>query len=291
MRRIPQAVIDWLRENNYGSLQSIDPVGGGCINNGARLITETGVSFFLKTNTQAPEDMFAREAEGLRELGETKCRKLHISLSIPEPLIYGSKFLLLEDLKPSPRNRDYWLAFGRGLARLHLCTCESFGFYHDNYIGSTPQKNAWSQNGWEFFTQQRLLYQADIAIRRGLLPQEAIRRVERLGEHLPELVPEQPASLLHGDLWAGNATTNSEGGPAIIDPAAYYGWAEADLAMTDLFGAFPNNFYRAYEEIRSLEPGYRERYPLYNLYHLLNHLNLFGSGYRGQVISILNRYT
>jgi fructosamine-3-kinase len=114
--------------------------------------------------------------------------------------------------------------------------------------------------------------------------------VENLTAQLKDLIPVEPASLLHGDLWSGNAITNSQGGPAIIDPAAHYGWAEAELAMTTLFGAFPNAFYQAYEEVRPLEPGYYARFPLYNLYHLLNHLNIFGRGYLGQVQAILRRF-
>lgn len=115
-------------------------------------------------------------------------------------------------------------------------------------------------------------------------------RVEKLCDRLPELIPEQPASLIHGDLWSGNAMFDSRGQPAIIDPAAHYGWAEAELAMTTLFGSFPDVFYRAYQEARPLEPDFRERFPIYNLYHLLNHVNLFGGGYLGQSLSILRRY-
>ena len=291
MRDVPQAVLDWLREHNYGTPAFVDLIGGGCINNGARLKTDTGKSFFLKTNLSAPVEMFAREAEGLRELRTHPAQNQKDSLAIPEPLLHGPDYLLLEDLDPAPRNPTYWPDFGRGLARLHLRTNERFGFYHDNFIGSTPQNNTWTQDGWEFFAHHRLLFQAELAMRSGLLSREQVRRAERVAELLPELIPEQPASLLHGDLWSGNAMTDSAGGPAIIDPAAYYGWAEADLAMTDLFGAFPDTFYRAYENVRPLEPGYRRRYPLYNLYHLLNHLNLFGRGYHGQVVSILVRYT
>ncbi len=107
---------------------------------------------------------------------------------------------------------------------------------------------------------------------------------------LPELIPEQPASLIHGDLWSGNLISDNGGKPALIDPAVYYGWAEADLAMTELFGRYPEEFFKAYAEINPLEKGYRSRFPLYNIYHLLNHLNLFGKGYLSQIRSILDRY-
>ena len=119
---------------------------------------------------------------------------------------------------------------------------------------------------------------------------DELEHVRRLVERLPELVPWQPSSLLHGDLWTGNAMSDEKGAPAIIDPAAHYGWAEAELAMTTLFDSFPREFYRAYEEVRPLEKGYRDRFDIYNLYHLLNHLNLFGRSYLGQVRAILRRY-
>jgi fructosamine-3-kinase len=146
-------------------------------------------------------------------------------------------------------------------------------------------------DGHRFFAERRLLYQARLAERRGLLGREQVRQAERLAARLPELIPEQPASLIHGDLWSGNTITDAAGNPALIDPAAYYGWAEAELAMTALFGAFPAGFYQAYAERRTLEPGFRQRFPIYNLYHLFNHLNLFGGGYRGEVLSILRHYT
>ncbi|MBN1665608.1 MAG: fructosamine kinase family protein, partial [Anaerolineales bacterium] len=155
---------------------------------------------------------------------------------------------------------------------------------------STPQPNPWQADGYRFFAEQRLLYQARLARRRNLIEAADLAQVEGLAARLPDLVPEQPAALLHGDLWTGNAASDSAGRPALIDPAAYYGWAEAELAMTTLFGSFPAEFYAAYEEARPLAPGYRGRFDLYNLYHLLNHVNLFGRGYLGQVQAILRRY-
>jgi len=282
---VPEAVIEWLSRQGFGNVQSTRPVGGGCINNGTRLLTSTGKSFFLKTNLHAPSDMFARETEGLSALGEAD-----ITPRVPKPLLHGKIFLLLEDLAPARRRADYWPAFGRQLAGLHQRTSPRFGFEHDNYIGSTPQPNTWVENGYDFFAEYRLGFQARLAERRGLLSSADVQRVYRLADRLPDLIPSQPASLLHGDLWGGNAITDESGAPAIIDPAAHYGWAEAELAMTTLFGSFPEAFYQAYQEVRPLEAGDWERFPIYNLYHLLNHLNLFGSGYLGQVQSILRRY-
>jgi fructosamine-3-kinase len=229
--------------------------------------------------------MFAREAEGLEALG------LPGGPRVPKPYLHWADFLLMEDLAPAPHRPDYWPDFGHRMGALHKHTQPRFGFAHDNYIGSTPQPNPWTEDGYTFFAEQRLIYQTRLAHRKGLLDDDELGRVDRLCRRLRELVPLQPASLIHGDLWSGNAMSDATGGPAIIDPAAHYGWAEAELAMTALFGAFPDAFYRAYQEVRPLEAGFMERFPLYNLYHLLNHLNLFGSGYRGEAVAIIRRYT
>ncbi len=281
----PAPVQVWLQENGFGNVTGLKQVGGGCINNGAVLYTQSGESFFLKTNSHAPEDMFTREAEGLKALSIPNGPR------VPKPIIAGEDFLLMEDLSPGPRSAEYWSQFGRKLAVLHTHTHTRFGFPQDNYIGSTPQPNPWLEDGAIFFAEHRLVYQAHLASQRGLLGSTDVGKVEGLAYRLTQLVPPQPASLIHGDLWSGNALTDERGSPALIDPAAHYGWAEADLAMTSLFGSFPDKFYSAYEEVRPLENGYRNRFDLYNLYHLLNHLNLFGGSYLGQVISTLRKYS
>jgi len=281
---IPKAVENWLSENQFGAVVDTRPVGGGCMNNGMVIQTDGGESFFLKVNPAAPADMFLKEVTGLKTLN------IPLGPTVPTPYSHGADFLLMEDLKPAPRKRNYWASFGRQLAELHNQTAQWFGFFEDNYIGSTPQPNDETEDGYEFYAQQRLLYQANLANQRGYLGQQERKQIESVAAQLRVLIPEQPPSLLHGDLWSGNATTDSGGNPAIIDPAVHYGWAEAELAMTALFGAFPGEFYRAYEEIRPLEPGYKSRFPIYNLYHLLNHLNIFGRGYLGQVIAILRKY-
>lgn len=284
MAKIPGRVQLWLEKNGYGAVASIQGSDGGCINDGVVLTTEVGETFFLKTNAQAPSDMFAREAEGLAAL--------HVEggPTIPRSFLVGEDFFLLEDLSPAPRRAGYWMTFGRQLATLHACTKEQFGFSHDNYIGSTPQPNPREEDGYRFFAEHRLGFQTRLARNQGFLSTGDAKKVENIAHRLEELIPKQPASLLHGDLWSGNALTDAQGMPALIDPAAHYGWAEAELAMTALFGAFPSEFYYAYQEIRPLEPDYKSRFPIYNLYHLLNHLNLFGTGYLRQVRSVLARF-
>lgn len=287
---IPEDVHVWLDKQEYGVIQAEQPVAGGCINNGARLLTNTGTSFFLKTNPSAPVDMFAREFDGLLALqgaGEAASAGWP---RVPLPYLVGAHFLLLEDLRPAPRRNGFWAEFGRRLATLHHKKSPQFGFPHNNYIGSTPQVNQWTADGYQFFALQRLKFQADLAHQNGLLNTRDLHHVEYLCQRITELIPPQPASLIHGDLWSGNVISDSQGAPAMIDPAAHYGWAEAELAMTSLFGAFPDDFYSAYQEIFPLVKGFRQRFPIYNLYHVLNHLNLFGSGYLSQVRSILQRY-
>lgn len=281
---IPESVRNWLEEQGHGEVSNSSPVSGGCISHGMILETHSGNTFFLKTNYSSPKDMFVREAEGLEAL------RVPGGPRIPAPYCYGNDFILMEDLSPQPRQREYWIEFGRQLARLHNHTSSRFGFSHDNYIGSTPQPNSWTTDGYTFFAEQRLLFQARLARQQGLLQARQVVQVEKIAVKLPELIPAQPASLIHGDLWSGNAITDQTGAPALIDPAAYYGWAEAELGMTSLFSSFPQDFYAGYQEVRALEQSFRARFPLYNLYHLLNHLNLFGLGYLGQVSAILQQY-
>jgi protein-ribulosamine 3-kinase len=281
---IPDQVRAWLTDKGHGNVTSSRLAAGGCINNGAVIETESGASFFLKTNSQAAPDMFDREAEGLEALRRAE------ALRVPNAHLWAEEFLLLEDLKPARKVGEYWEKLGEGLANLHSQEGKRFGFEHDNYIGSTPQPNPWIDDGYEFFAEHRLVYQARLARDKDLLARSDAAQVHRLAERLPELIPQQPASLLHGDLWAGNVISDEGGQPALIDPAAHYGWAEAELGMTTLFGGFDEHFYRAYESARRLDRGWRERLPIYNLYHLLNHLNIFGADYHSQVMRVLSGY-
>ena len=282
---IPDPVAAWCKEKRFGKITKAQSASGGCINEGKRIFTASGASFFLKQNSSAPIEMFQREAEGLRALNVPDGPK------VPQALLIGRDFLLLEDLRPAARSSRYWEDFGHQLACLHKHANPAFGFDHDNFIGSTPQPNTWTKDGYQFFSQLRLIHQASLAHAKGLLNAKDVARVESLASKLADIIPAQPASLMHGDLWTGNAMTNAAGGPSIIDPAAHYGWAEAELGMTTLFGSFPAAFYDAYVEVNPLESNWRARLPLYNLYHILNHLNLFGRDYYRQALAILDRYS
>lgn len=280
----PRSVVEWCAANGFGEITGIEPTAGGCIHATHRLRTRSGTTLFLKTNASAPADMFACEADGLAAL------TLEGGPRIPRPHLWDAAFLLLEDLDPGPPAPAFWERLGRELAFLHSHTSDRFGFGADNYVGLTPQPNPWTSDGFAFFADHRLRVQAERAARAGLLPKEDGDRIEAVASRLNSLVPEQPASLNHGDLWSGNVIADRGGRACLIDPACHYGWAEAELGMTALFGGFGDAFYEAYVEARPIPPGWADRFPVYNLYHLLNHLNLFGTGYLGSVRAILRRF-
>ena len=281
---IPAAVTAWCVENGWGTVVSSQALTGGMVSRTQRLEMRDGRSLVLKSNTDAPADLFAREAEGLAALTVSDGPR------IPAVLLVGSDFILLEDLRPAPPRTRYWEEFGQRLAALHLHTHMRYGFPRDNYCGLTPQPNPWTESGCEFFAEHRLRYQARLAYDTGHLSNGDLRRTEALCDRLPDLVPPQSPALIHGDLWSGNALCGPDGEPALVDPAAHYGWAEAELGLTLLFGGFPRAFYESYAHVYPLAPGWRDRLDIYNLYHLLNHLHIFGQSYLGRVQTVLNRY-
>lgn len=254
-------------------VQSAESVSGGCIHRCFRVVV-AGRKRFLKTNTAAYVDAFAAEADGLRALRAAGLRAPEV---ISQGALGDDAYLMLEHLELKAKG-DF-AALGRMLAAAHRHPGPRFGWERDNFIGNTPQQNGWSDSWAQFWRERRMKPQLERARRNGF----DLGKVELEGlldGHEP-----QP-SLLHGDLWSGNAGFTAEG-PVVFDPAVYYGDREADLAMTELFGGFPREFYAAYEEAFPLDAGYGKRKHLYNLYHLLNHLNLFGGGYLGQVKSAL----
>lgn len=255
-------------------------VGGGCIN-AAYQLEGGGRRYFVKLNAAAQADMFEAEAAGLRELGVAG------GVRVPEPICHGTvgtqAYLVLEHLSFGRERDAAMVRFGRGLAQLHRHTAERFGWSRDNTIGSTPQPNGWLDDWVEFWRERRLGFQLALAARNGH-GGALQRRGEALLGALPVLLAGHAPvpSLLHGDLWSGNYAVTDAGEPVIFDPAVYYGDRETDLAMTELFGPFPETFYAAYREAWPLAPGYGTRRTVYNLYHILNHLNLFGGGYGSQ---------
>ncbi|OQK18724.1 hypothetical protein AU255_09290 [Methyloprofundus sedimenti] len=239
-------------------------------------------SYFVKLNRADLLAMFEMEALGLQELAQTK------TLRIPEAIAYGISglfaFLVLEYVELKSALQSTQQQLGSKLAELHEIKRDYFGWHHDNFIGSNQQKNTRDNNWVNFWQEQRLTAQLKLAADNGYTG-----KIQSQGEKLCQLIPvffsdyQPQASLLHGDLWSGNAAADLAGQAIIYDPACYYGDREADIAMTELFGGFSANFYAAYSEHWPLDSGYKTRKNLYNLYHILNHLNLFGNGYLRQV--------
>ncbi len=267
------------------------PVGGGCIAQACRIETARG-AYFLKWGAEAVACTFLAEAAGLAAL-----KAAQHALVIPEVVAVAAArsdcpgFLVLEWLESGQPGRRFWESFGEGLAQLHRFTGTRYGFDQDNFIGRLPQYNTWEDDWVTFFWQHRLLPQVQWARQRGYWEMAWDRWLDRLEARLPELLPRRPpASLLHGDLWSGNFMVTADGRAALLDPAVYYGDREADLAMTALFGGFDARFYAAYQAAWPLAPGYAERQALYQLYHLLNHLNHFGRSYAGAVARTLRRF-
>jgi fructosamine-3-kinase len=223
-------------------------------------------------------------------LGLQQMYKTH-TIRVPQPLCWGttgnSSYIVLEWLEMTDGNNKTWQKMGRNLAAMHKTTNQSFGWNMNNTIGSTPQINTWKSDWIEFYIEHRLGYQFQLAKRRG----GSFPLQDKLIASLPKLLADhqiQP-SLVHGDLWGGNAGFTIDGEPVIFDPATYFGDREVDIAMTELFGGFPPSFYQGYQEIFPLDEGYEKRKTLYNLYHILNHFNLFGGGYASQANQMIER--
>ena len=262
-------------------------VGGGSVGECLRWSSEGG-DLFVKLGPATSLEMFSAEADGLRELGSAA------ALRVPEVrgvgTASGQAFLALEWIEFAAASSRTEAMLGAGLARLHRTVAPRFGWRRDNTIGATPQHNDWTDDWAQFFATRRLGFQLDLAERNGhggRLIERGRLLCERLAAFLAGHRPRP--SLLHGDLWGGNWAADASGGPVIYDPAVYYGDREADLAMTRLFGGFGRDFYAAYESEWSLDPGAAQRVALYNLYHVLNHLNLFGGGYAAQAGSLIER--
>jgi len=260
------------------------PVGGGDISAAWRLDSDDG-PVFLKTGPSSSAEMFFAEAEGLSELGAANA--VRVPAVLAADIVRDTAFIAIEWLEFERASAASERLLGEQLAAMHRVTKQQFGWHRDNTIGLTPQHNTWSQDWVAFFREHRLGYQFELAASngfRGELQELGSRLLKRLPVFFEDYEP--VASLLHGDLWGGNWAT-SAGSPVIFDPAVYYGDRETDLAMTRLFGGFGRRFYAAYEASWPLEPGHGARQHLYQLYHVLNHLNLFGSGYHGRAMALM----
>ncbi len=267
-----------------------DTVGGGCISKACSVTLSDRRRFFVKSNANPLPGLFESEANGLNALRNADI--IRVPQVLGTRLNHGNvpAFIVMESIatvRPGPSFSEH---FGRDLARLHQATQQDrFGFDEDNYLGSTRQPNRWSDNWCAFWRQRRLGYLLQLARQKGVsdttLDQLGAKLMDRLEDFID--TPKEAACLLHGDLWGGNYLVDQAGKPVLIDPAVYYGRREADLAMTMLFGGFDDRFYSAYQQTWPLAPGYELRLEIYKLYHLLNHLVLFGRSYYGQCVATL----
>jgi fructosamine-3-kinase len=285
---IPKDISDELREKCDLKITDIEPVSGGCINQTFELITPKG-PFFLKVNAQEPADFFRKEAAGLEEL-----RQADTDLIIPTVLAVRdigpdtAGYLLMDYIEEGGRGDGE--VFGAQLAKLHRHSRETFGFIHDNYIGSLPQANGDAEHWIDFFCSQRIEPLLRQAIDNGQVNASIRTHWDRLTGQLNSLLPTCVPALLHGDLWSGNYLYDSKGRAVLIDPAVYYGHPEMDLAFSRMFGGFSASFYEGYASVQPLEPGFSERVDIHNLYPLLVHVNLFGGHYSNQLAAVLGRF-
>jgi fructosamine-3-kinase len=282
-----EGILSQAFNNRRIRVKGYSSIGGGCIHTAVKVSTDQDV-FFIKYNQRKDEDMFEKEYLGLKVLRNAG------ALRIPEPLAHGlyesQSFLVTEFMEEGPHQPDFWEKFGQDLAGLHQNRQDRYGFEHDNYIGRLPQKNTYYENWIDFFIEMRLEVQLKTAIDRARVDASFSRKFRKFLEQLPDLLPSERPSLLHGDLWSGNFMTGPDGHAVLIDPAVYYGHREIELSFTRMFGGFDRHFYESYENTFPLEPGFEERVAIYNLYPYLVHVNLFGTSYLAGVERVLNRY-
>lgn len=266
---------------------SQQPLYGGDINTAFLINTNDG-KWFMKMNDVSRINMFAKECNSLRFL------KNKSSLKIPEPILYdvfgNHSFLVMEYLQKANHTLQTLKKSGEGLANLHRQTQLQYGFVEDNYVGSLPQKNLLTNLWAEFYASQRILPLFKKALQSKLCSADDMNAATNICGRLSTYFPEEPPALLHGDLWNGNIMACANGEVAVYDPAVYFGHREMDIALTLLFGGFDPLFYERYNECYPLQSGWQQRVQLCQLYPLLVHLNLFGSGYYSRVKSILNKY-
>ena len=273
----------WLMQQGL-SIQKDQNVSGGCVAVSRRLTLSNGQQIFVKSMDKPATGLFRAEAAGLKALGECT------DISVPEVIYTGEDCLILDYIETGERSGDFEQLLGQQLASLHQMSVPSFGFTLNTFCGSTEQPNLSTSDGYAFYAEHRFGYLARQCFEQQLIGKETLRGIESICNRLQELIPQQEPALLHGDLWAGNVMSDRRGLPVLIDPAVYWGWPEADLAMTQLFGGFSGALYQAYQEISPLESGWRERFQIYNLWHLLNHLYLFGESYRADVMAVVAKY-
>ena len=288
--KLNQELKNNLEETLKIKIASFSSLSGGCISNAYKVKTTDNRNYLLKINESHKGDMFLKEAHGLVELNKAN------AIKVPEVILAERDFILLEFINSSGRSKSFFNDFGIKFSEMHKYNSSAFGFYEDNYIGANPQLNIpgkdEADNWIKFYFNKRILYQYKLAEKNGYATNELREGISKLENKVEEILSgsEELPSLLHGDLWSGNYMVDENGDACLIDPAVYYGHREADLGMTKLFGGFNSEFYNSYNDNFPLADGYDYRENIYKLYHVLNHLNLFGKGYYPQAISLINYY-
>lgn len=270
------------------SIVSRRPLAGGCIARVEQVGLEDGRTVVVKMGAASAASWFDGEATGLRALRDTH------TVVVPEPLgvaqVGDAAAIVMTWIEPGAADAGVWEVFGRQLAALHAVEVgDRYGFDHDNHLGASAQPNGWMEDWVAFTAERRLLHQAAIAREQGVLTVTEVERVEALCRRLDGYLPRRPKpALLHGDLWSGNALPGANGSVAVIDPAVHVGDGWADIAMMRLFGGFHPRCFDAYAEVVGQPEDVDARVGVYQLYHLLNHVNLFGRGYVAQAMSRLS---
>jgi fructosamine-3-kinase len=272
-----------------GQVHRVKSVGGGCISFTYQF-DYSDKSYFIKylSKEKFPK-MYQAESLGLKLLDKVG------AFDIPQVIVESEtdefQFLVMEYIDQSPKKKGYWEELAWGMSQIHAETQEKFGLSTDNFIGTLVQKNDCTDTWTEFYFAQRLMPQLELSLLNHKLPKEIIPAFEKLFLIFDDLIPKEAPSLLHGDFWYENVLPNQFGAPTLIDPAVYFGHREMDLAMADLFGGFPVEFFEAYQHRIPLQPGFEQRRKLHQLYPLLVHVNLFGDSYAQRVINIMNQFS
>ncbi len=258
---------------------------GGDIND-VFLITSEEKKLVVKiNNAEKFPGMFEAEKAGLEALQKPNVIDVPSVLGLGK--IQDTAYLLMEFRESAAKNKDFWETFGKQMAALHKTTSKEFGFHQDNYIGSLPQQNNKTASAADFYISERLEPQLKLAKDKGY----DLGVEKSFFRNISAIIPDEKPALIHGDLWGGNYLVNAEGNPCLIDPATAFAPREMDLAMMKLFGGFNKQLFEVYDQKFPLELGFEERIPLWQLYYLLVHLNLFGTGYKPQVTSILKQFS
>ncbi|WP_029035069.1 fructosamine kinase family protein [Salinimicrobium terrae] len=280
-----QQVIHAMANSHGFEVQKINSLAGGSINQVYLLNTSEGERVVKINSAGKFPGMFAAEKQGLETLKQANAFDIPAVLGLGE--VEDKAYLLLEHKKEEAQKEHFWKIFGEQLSQLHKKSTDEFGFPESNYIGSLPQYNELRKSAADFYISQRLEPQVKMASERGF----SLGDLSGFYRNISEEIPQEAPALLHGDLWSGNYITNEEGLPRLIDPAVCYGPREMDMAMMKLFGGFPSEVFQVYDEHFPLQQGWEERIPLWQLYYLLVHLNIFGSSYLPQVKNIIGRFS